>query len=102
MNRIFTVIILSGLIFTACSQEEEIQKMNFSYNFSDGRDGFEAAFADYPMEDPERIDSSFLWTTLPESIAGNPRGLMLSGTNISDDLFMFVYRKIDRLQKNIT
>lgn len=101
-----SVILLSVFLFIvagifSCNNSDETDELVFNFQFNDSKEGFEAAFADYPVNDDDRINSEFVLADLPSPIdQPNTKSLKISGTNISDDLFMFVYKKIEGLQPN--
>jgi hypothetical protein len=65
------------------------------YNFSDGAAGWEHGFTDLPADYEEDIyELDFKHGDIPVS-GKKDKGLMLQGHNRSDDLFMFIYKKLD-------
>jgi hypothetical protein len=68
------------------------------FDFRDGVQGFEGGFADYPEGEDEFYELAFSEAPLPRSVARNRAALRISGSNHSDDLFMFVKRRIDGLE----
>jgi len=71
-------------------------------DFSTGYDGWTGDFADYPVTDSLFYELQFYRTTLPSPLDPNKYSLMISGNNHSDDLFMFIKRKITGLSPNST
>lgn len=63
-------------------------------------EGWSASVADFPAH--QEGDVGFLGDVrpLPEELGSNLQGLYLRGDNISDDLFMYWFRRIDGLQPN--
>ena len=65
-------------------------------------------FADYPVGEESFYELSWGWDNLPAEVTVDgkeasktlSKGLFLSGNNHSDDLFMFVKRKITGLDPN--
>ncbi|MCC8438551.1 protease inhibitor I9 family protein [Brevibacillus sp. M2.1A] len=73
--------------------------------FSKGTDGWIGGFADYPEKDKGFYKLTSSLKTLPKEINSKQKGLYLSGYNGSDDLFMFVKKKLnkkDQLKPNTT
>lgn len=95
------MFILVFLTITSCSDEDDI--ITFNYTFNNDKEGFKALFAEYPIGDELRIEKQFMRSDLPESInLPEAKALKMSSTNISDDIFMFVYKKITGLNPNTT
>lgn len=69
----------------------------YKFNFSNGYDGWSADFADYPK--PDSVFYELEWTRerLPAPLNTDEYGLKVKGNNHSDDLFMFIKRKISEL-----
>ncbi len=71
--------------------------------FSKDRSGWIGGFSDYPHKDKVHYKLQFSLNSLPKEINNKRKGLFLSGYNGSDDLFMFVKKKLDtndRLKPN--
>ncbi len=102
--RLFIILSSMLLIFTACKQDSHIDKepMTFEFKFHDGTQGWTGGFADYPVGEDEDYELEFKHTPLPEPLNQEESALMLSGINMSDDLFMFVKRKVTGLEANGT
>ena len=84
------VTLLIGALIGGCSGHptEPTAALTFSFDSSRGPQGFVAGFADYP---PDQVDSYELtsdYRPLPPPLESQS-ALFLSGTNRSDDLFMF-------------
>lgn len=81
-----------------------LSAQTFTFDFSDGYEGWSGDFADYPagMSDSVNYQLQFLRTTLPAPLNTSKFGLKISGNNHSDDLFMFIKRKISSLLPNTT
>ncbi|MFJ8519569.1 protease inhibitor I9 family protein [Lysinibacillus xylanilyticus] len=71
--------------------------------FSKDKNGWIGGFSDYPYKDKVHYKLRFSLKSLPKEINIKRKGLYLSGYNGSDDLFMFVKKKLDtndRLKPN--
>jgi len=93
------------LLVVSCSwPRQEITVFSISYLFKDSDGGWKGDFADYPEGDSINYELFFKHDTLPENLNANAtiKGLHLSGNNGSDDLFMFVKKKITGLRPNTT
>lgn len=101
-------MILSAFVFAfgACDDETEDDTRNqmaeFSYEFDSGMEGWEGDFADYPIGESEDYELEYEYSTLPEPLDEEEGALRMSGTNMSDDLFMFIKRKITDLDPSTT
>lgn len=104
MNRYFLVtLLLVGIIFTACDKDDETTNpVVFKFDFQSGTEDWIGDFADYPnlpnVEDYYQFE--FLHTTLPSPLNSSKGAIRQSGDNHSDDLFMFVKKKITGLKPN--
>lgn len=89
------VVLLAG-----CGLEDDKAGMNlFSQNFDFTQDqyGWQHGFADYPTgPDSTAFEFRFAYTKQP---SGN-KALLISGNNQSDDLFMYIKKKLDGLSPN--
>ena len=88
----------------SCSQSDEtpsISVFSASFDFNQSQDGWEADFTDLPsyLDDTSFYQLRFEYTDLPSNL-GDRKSLMLSGNNHSDDLFMFIKRKVIGLMPN--
>jgi len=69
------------------------------YDFKSDSYGWYGDFADYPVNDSIAYELKFEHTNLPTNL-GSGKALLLSGNNHSDDLFMFLKKKISGLSPN--
>jgi hypothetical protein len=96
--------ILGLLIFivAACSSADEpggFRITSYTFDFNTSNYDWIPGFAEFPSgpDDSTFYELKFAHTKLP---VGNKRALMLSGNNHSDDLFMYVKKKITNLDPN--
>lgn len=68
------------------------------FTFPADNNGWEGDFSDYPLHQEAFYELAWGWENLPTPLATLEKGLYLSGNNHSDDLFMFVRRKITQLK----
>ena len=96
--RVFKIVCLPLLLLGGCKVDltDKDQTANFQYPFSQGALGWQAGFADYPQENSGSYELDSGIKTLPTGFTGS--GFMLSGHNRSDDLFMYIKRKITGLE----
>lgn len=93
------------IVLCGCSIEDNpsVSVFTASFDFSESQDGWVADFVDMPAGDNDSafFELKFEYTSLPQHLGGR-KSIMLSGTNHSDDLFMFIKRKISGLAPNTT
>lgn len=91
----FSVALL--FMIASCNNETALEPVFKSYNFEESSQGWIVEFADYPVGEEARFELSYGIEVLPPAIEGSSKGMKISGTNLSDDLFMFAYVKIENL-----
>jgi hypothetical protein len=100
-----SVITFIFLIFSLFSCKDNIrvhpEEVEMTWNFATGKEGWEGDFADYPVGEEAFYELIFEHDTLPAPLNRNHFALKLSGNNHSDDLFMFVKRKVTGLEPNM-
>jgi hypothetical protein len=69
-------------------------------DFNQGINDWRAGFADYPAGQESFYELSSSHATLPTSLGTNRKGFRVSGNNHSDDLFMFITKKVSGLEPN--
>jgi hypothetical protein len=79
-----------------------VKSQTYKYDFSTSTEGWTGDFADYPITDSLFYELSFYRCKLPLPLDTNKYSLHISGNNHSDDLFMFIKRKISGLLPNTT
>jgi hypothetical protein len=99
----FTCSLMLLLAFLSPLNSEEIQPLDV--NFSSGNNGFVGDFSDYPVNQEAFFELAWGWENVPEAQSGDDstslkKGLFLAGNNHSDDLWMFVKRRIEGLMPN--
>src|SRR5829696_6400601 len=65
-----------------------------TYDFRNSAQGWEAGFADYPPPDAASYELDSGIRPLPAGVEPPGTGYYLAGHNRSDDLFMFLKRKL--------
>jgi hypothetical protein len=103
------LVILTGLavIFFACTKEDNNSLAPdhkvFTYDFASGYDGWAGGFAEWhPPYAGNDWNFVFERTPLPAPLNSSKYSLKIGGMNRSDDLFMFIKRKIGGLKPNVT
>lgn len=76
----------------------EKQAETFAYDFDQGRQGWTADFTDYPVAEEEDLELIAELRPLPAPLDTTEGSFFLAGTNLSDDLFMFLKRRIANLR----
>lgn len=99
---------LSGLAvlliaFTGCNKDGitgQAEAKEFIFDFQTGNEGWTGDFADYPnVPDVEDFyELEFSHSMLPAPLNSSEGALRQSGNNHSDDLFMFVKKKLTGLE----
>jgi hypothetical protein len=80
---------------------EHPEEVVMTWNFATGKEGWEGDFADYPVGEEAFYELVFKHDTLPAPLDRSQYALKVSGNNHSDDLFMFVKRKVTGLEPNM-
>lgn len=68
----------------------------FSWDFSEGTQGWQEGFADYPLGQEDFYNLDFGWLPLPSTV-GDKQALFITGDNRSDDLFMYFRNQVTGL-----
>lgn len=97
-KKYLLILSLIGLL-TACGGGDNATKM-LHIDFNDSVTGWKAGFADYPIADEDIYQLAYGQEMLPASLDTTRKGYKLSGSNHSDDLYMFAIRKFEGLEPN--
>ncbi|MBA2492701.1 MAG: hypothetical protein H0V34_13740 [Gammaproteobacteria bacterium] len=82
--------------------DNDDDEQTFRFDFSQSAPGWSVGFADLPQGQDGFFELIFDLRPLLPDLNPNRNGLFISGNNRSDDLFMFVRRRITGLQPNQT
>jgi len=98
-------LMIFGIIlafFAACNNGDDTgnEPVELTFDFSGGAAGWTGDFADYPIGEAESYELDYEISTLPAPLDENEAAFVLTGTNMSDDLFMFMKKKITGLSPN--
>jgi hypothetical protein len=97
-----TLLAATAVTFAGCgdSAGPADDSYDIQFDFSTDYQGWTAGFADYPVgkETDYALRSSL--APLPAPLDGSRKGILLTGANHSDDLFMYVTREVARLTPN--
>lgn len=89
INYKFSTVFVSLLLFAGSLAA--VESPLHEYDFTKGHQGWVADFADYPVGEEAFYELTWGWEN---------QGLFLSGNNHSDDLFMFIKKKVENLTPN--
>lgn len=77
---------------------EESDSLKYSFDFKVDNEGWDIGFADVPLDYKDNsFDLQYGHKDIPNK---TDKGIMLKGQNRSDDLFMYITKKIDGLKPN--
>lgn len=104
--RLIPLVLVVGL-FSCRKKDTDAapQPMTLESAFSSGMDGWELGFSDYPAN-LSLSDSTLLygfahgWSPMPPSILPVRPGIRMRSINRSDDLFMYIRKKVSGLAEN--
>ena len=99
-TRMLGIATIAALV--ACGDSTGVADDNYDieFDFSNDYQGWVAGFADYPVgKETEWAISSSL-ASLPAPLDASRKGILLTGVNHSDDLFMYMTRGITALTPN--
>ena len=100
-RKLIFLIVLAGLFGCDLSSDTSgILVFSYSFDFGESQDNWEVDFTDFPAGvDSSSYELQFAYTDRPSNL-GTKKSMMMSGNNHSDDLFMFMKRKISDLSPN--
>jgi hypothetical protein len=90
------------LCLSACAGDVDPGKSKATvvYDLDEGAQGWQPGFADYPeAADPAFYELESRWTVLPAPL-DSMHGIFISGSNHSDDLMMYIKRRLTGLKPN--
>ena len=104
MKRNIQFVLAMLVSLTSCSDDDDSADtgvgIEVNYDFQTDLDVWEADFADYPVDEETFYELQHEISPLPEPLDGEQNSLRQTGNNHSDDLFMFIKRKITGLEPN--
>jgi hypothetical protein len=97
-SRILLCIVLVGGAGCSLDEDPGFEIFSYNYDFTESDFSWQYGFSDFPASgnDSGFYELQFAYTTEPISSVGK-KGLMLSGNNHSDDLFMYLKKRIEGL-----
>ena len=94
-------LIIMVFIIYGCSKEDmdvvDNDSVDFIFDFNDGQMGWTAEYTDYFIGMEDNIAFTSGLKSLPEPLDTLEKAIFLAGTNVSDDLFMFIKRRLKGL-----
>ncbi len=90
-------VALCLLLGSSTSFAQSSDELLYRYDFANGSRGWQGDFADYPAGEEEFYQLGWGFARLPDYLAANRFAMTLKGHNYSDDLSMFLRRKINGL-----
>lgn len=95
-------VLLVGLGGCMSADEGGILVFTHTFDFSQEQGDWTVEFSDFPASATDSIDYELAsaYTDRPANLGSNLKSIMISGNNHSDDLFMFMKRKITGLSPN--
>ncbi|MDN5214392.1 hypothetical protein QQ020_20095 [Fulvivirgaceae bacterium BMA12] len=104
MRNYFSTLFFALLIFNVgCSEDDNApvkKTMSLKFEFASDKEGWTEGFADYPQGEESSYELSYTHANLPDELDTSQGSLKISGNNHSDDLFMYIKRKITGLTPN--
>ena len=102
MNKTFITFSTLILALAGCQNNDQtnvVEPTEYIYNFQEDSEDWAAGFADYPNEPnvEDFYELEFSHSMLPSPLRITDGALKQAGNNHSDDLFMFVKKKITEL-----
>lgn len=109
MSKTKPFFFLLIIIFGSCAGEDDsfFTEKTFQYSWEINEEGWQFGYADYPsglsLQDSLGLYAmSYGYSLLPNAIQPPQKGMMLAGANRSDDLFMYLFKKIEGLNPRFT
>lgn len=87
MNVLISLLLFIGVTFA--------KSKTLTFDFNQGAQGWTAAFADYPPGQEGFFELQSGIRPLPPEISSTKKGFFISGNNHSDDLYMYLKRKLN-------
>ena len=102
MKRMIILGALVVALFACDDSDDDVfdEDVTLTYEFESNAEGWTADFADYPVGEDDRFELEFEQTYLPAPLDESEGAIGISGTNLSDDLFMFIKKQVDGLEPN--
>lgn len=87
------LVVFLAALATGCNGSSE--DLSWKFTFEQGTEGWSGDFVDLPVDyEADIYELEFAHADLPEELSRAGKALMLSGHNRSDDLFMYLKKKL--------
>ena len=86
------------IICNGCDKKHNPDAVKLEFNFNNDTEGWAGDFADYPIGEEQFYELEFQISALPSPLDQTDSAIKHSGNNHSDDLFMFITKKITELK----
>lgn len=101
MKKIVLSLVSVAILFSCTKEETTIPQLSLNDQFNVSAEGWSADFADYPVGEETFYElSTKKDAKLPAPLDTLKKGFRVSGNNHSDDLFMFLTKKMTGLKAN--
>lgn len=95
MKKIILSIVSAAILFSCTKEDTTIPQLSINDQFNVSTTGWSADFADYPVGEETFYElSTKKDAKLPAPLDTLKKGFRVSGNNHSDDLFMFITKKM--------
>jgi hypothetical protein len=102
MKNNLKLVLLIALISSGCSSDDdasaEAKPIELNFDFKTDLESWQGDFADYPVGEETFYELDVAFSKLPETLDEDQNAIKQTGNNHSDDLFMFLKRKVTGLQ----
>jgi hypothetical protein len=104
IKSVIVALSILPLLFSCKDDNDNVSPGQGGINdsFNSSTQSWQGDFADYPKDSDAFYELKFSHENLPAPLNQSSKGLLLSGNNHSDDLFMFIKKKVTGLQPNQT
>ena len=94
MKSIVLSIVSVAILFSCTKEETTTPQLGVDDQFNVSTKGWTGDFADYPVGEESFYELSIKEAKLPAPLDSTKKGLRVSGNNHSDDLFMYITKKL--------
>ncbi|MFP3898572.1 MAG: PEP-CTERM sorting domain-containing protein [Dehalococcoidia bacterium] len=91
---ISAMVVLAAVVIGCPDSGPKLPPMSLEFDFRDGEGGWEAGFAEYAPDMEETMQLEAGIRPLPSELEMEGTGFYVKGNNSSDDLFMFLKRRL--------
>jgi len=94
MIKIVVLIFAAAFIVTGCGNDKPVE---LKYDFLENEEGWSADFSDLPADhEKDLYELGFEYAKLPNETGADKNALLIGGSNASDDLFMYIKKKLTK------